>query len=310
MIDIPESGGDRRWLTPTAAEATTLAAGRATPLTSGVETRLAASAANPVATGPAPGTAAVAAGPVVCQVLGQVRLWAGDAELTGRWVKPRIVLAVLAVNLNQLVTVEQLVDAVWEDRPPRTARNSLQWLVSTVRRGLLSAGERYHVGLQTTAAGYRLSTAPHLVDLFRFRSLMSTARASADDRTGAELARQAMELWQDTALADVGGSWARRTRQELHRERTSALATLFDLELRLARHDRVVDQIWLAVEREPMSEVLAAQLMTALCRCGRDAEALGWYARLRERTIQALGVEPGHRLRALHAQILRSQLPA
>jgi DNA-binding SARP family transcriptional activator len=258
----------------------------------------------------AAGAPDVVPGPVVCQVLGQVRLWAGNAELTGRWVKPRIVLAVLAVNLNQLVTVDQLIDAVWEDRPPRTARNSLQWLISTVRRGLLDAAGRYGLALQTTATGYRLTAAADLVDLFRFRSLMATARARPDERAAAELARQALALWQDSALADVGGSWAGRTRQELHRERISALATLFDLELRLGRHDRVVDQIWRAVDREPMSEVLAVQLMTALCRCGRDAEALGWYARLRERTIQALGAEPGHRLRALHVQILHSQLPA
>ncbi|MDG4825045.1 BTAD domain-containing putative transcriptional regulator [Asanoa sp. WMMD1127] len=238
-----------------------------------------------------------------------MRLWAGSTDIAGRWVKPRIVLAVLAVNLNQPVTVEDLVDAVWDERPPRTARNSLQWLVSTLRRGLRDAS-REPAGpmLATTPTGYRLSGCSDHVDLCRFRELMTIARSRGDDHVAVDYARQALALWRGTALADVGGTWAQRTRQELRRERVSALATLFDLELRVGRHRAVVDELWAAAEREPLSEVLAAQLLIALSRCGRDAEALERYAQVRERIIDTVGAEPGHLLRGLHAQILRGQL--
>jgi DNA-binding SARP family transcriptional activator len=245
---------------------------------------------------------------VAFQILGQVRMWSSTGDLTARWVKPRYILAALLVDLNRLVPVERLVEIVWDDRPPRTARNSTQWLVSRVRRALVDAGEPSDVvRLETGNGGYRLLADPELVDVHRFHRLMGAARTGRDVLSSLEGVRQALALWRGTPLEGLTGQWAEGVREELDQQHTSALATFFDLQLRMGRHHDIVEQLRVAVHRRPLAELLAGQLMVALCRSGREAEALDSYARVRRRIANAVGAEPGRRLRSLHDEILRGE---
>jgi DNA-binding SARP family transcriptional activator len=243
--------------------------------------------------------------PVAFQILGQVRMWSFRGDLARRWVKPQYVLAALLVDLNRFVSIDQLVDIVWADNPPRTARNSMQWLVSRVRRALVDSGEPPEAArLETGRSGYRLRADERLVDVYRFRALVGVAQTGSDVRTRVESARQALALWRGTPLEGLTGRWAEGIREDLHQEHTSALATFFDLQLRLGHHGDIVEQLRAAVQRRPLAELLAGQLMVALCRSGREAEALACYAGVRRRIVQAVGAEPGHHLRTLHQQIL------
>jgi DNA-binding SARP family transcriptional activator len=245
---------------------------------------------------------------VAFQVLGEVRLWSSRGDLAVRWVKPRYVLAALLVDLNRFVPVDRLVEIVWDDRPPRTARNSTQWLVSRVRRALADAGEAPEVvRLERGNGGYRLLADPRLVDIHRFRMMMRAARTGHDTLSTVETVRQALAQWRGTPLEGLTGQWAEGVREELDQEHTSALATFFDLQLRLGRHHDIVEQLRVAVQRRPLAEQLAGQLMVALCRSGREAEALDCYGRVRRRIANAIGAEPGHQLRDLHGEILRGE---
>lgn len=243
------------------------------------------------------------------RVLGPVEVWSAGREWTHGWVKPRLLLAALLLELNTVVTLDRLTEAVWGEQPPRTVRNGVQGLVSQVRRRLAQAGAPGDgVAVDTGPGGYRLRADPSAVDLHRCRALTrvsATAAAVGDVEAAAGYLREASELWRGVPLDGLTSDWAVRVREHLERERAELLAAWFDLELRLGRHSEVLHELSRSVERHPMAEVLIGQLMLALCRCGREAEALDRYALARRNIVEQLGVEPGSQLQQLHGQILR-----
>ncbi|RBM14933.1 BTAD domain-containing putative transcriptional regulator [Streptomyces sp. PT12] len=225
----------------------------------------------------------------------------------------RCVLALLAMTPGRPVTTETLIDRVWPSDPPANARDALYTYISRLRRVLGRAGGGAGApAVRRRAGGYLLDIPPDRIDLHRSRGLVRRAReareaavGAAGPRRAAELLGEAAALWHGTPLAGLKGEWAGRARIGLERELVTLLTERFDLELRLGRHAEAVGPLSAAVLDHPLAEPLVGQLMTALYRSGRQADALAAYARARQQLRDDLGEEPGGTLRELHERVLR-----
>ncbi|GIJ57202.1 AfsR/SARP family transcriptional regulator [Virgisporangium aurantiacum] len=238
------------------------------------------------------------------RVLGSVDLVVDGADVDLGPPRQRCVLAALYLSHGEPLSAARLIERVWGEEQPLRADEVLHTYVSRLRRIL-----RRHIThpIERDAHGYRLAIDRDLIDCWRFQRLLAAGRdAAAQDAAGAaELYRHALALWRGEALTGVSGSWAARARDHLERLRLAAWSEYFDLELRAGRHADVVDELTALTESNPDSEPLVAQLMLALCRTGRRAEALTAYRRLRTATVELHGLEPGEKVRALKAAILR-----
>ncbi|WFF03751.1 BTAD domain-containing putative transcriptional regulator [Micromonospora sp. WMMD964] len=224
--------------------------------------------------------------------------------------KQRRVLAALAVNANQCVPVEMLVDRVWEDGPPGDARGVLYSYLTRLRRLLAVAGAAASVPITVgrRSGGYLLELPAQHVDFHRFLDQVGRARAmETADPERARLLGMAIELWRGEPLAGMPGDWAARFRQGLHRQLVSVLVEWADGELRQGRTAQVADRLSRALEREPLSEPIVLHLMHALRLTGRRAEALDQFARTRMLLSEELGVEPSAELRDLHRELLHDE---
>src|SRR5204863_6523987 len=196
----------------------------------------------------------------------------------------------------QVVTRDHLVDALWGEDPPDTARNTLQVYVSQVRK-LLPEGL-----LETTADGYRLAIDPGAVDVFEFERLTQAGRSAltiGDAAGAAETLRRALDLWRGSPT-DLPQLEALR----LEELRLTALEDRTDAELALGRHVQLVGELERLVAEQPLRERIRGQLMLALYRSGRQADALAVYQRARRTLVEELGIEPGASLRRLERGIL------
>ncbi|MGF1425477.1 BTAD domain-containing putative transcriptional regulator [Kitasatospora sp. LaBMicrA B282] len=217
--------------------------------------------------------------------------------------KQRILIAVLALAAGGPVTVERLIACLWGDEPPLTARNTLQNYVLRLRRTLQVDAEP--VPLVSSVAGYRLDVRADAVDLNRFRSLVRSAAAAGEPESAAALLEEALELWRGEPLADVPS-------EVLHREvvpglveqRLAALEQRIDLDLDLGRHRELITELAALTTEHRLRERLWAQLMLALFRSGRAAEALDAYRRVRGALAEELGIDPGPELQRLHQAVL------
>jgi DNA-binding SARP family transcriptional activator len=211
----------------------------------------------------------------------------------------RALLAFLLLNANQLVSSDRVVDEVWGPEPPKTAAASLQNYVSRLRKAL--GGE----AVLSKAGGYVLRVDPERFDLPRFERLTSEAKG-ADPRERAEKLRAALSLWRGPALGDLAyESFARDEVGRLEEERLAALEECIDAELELGRAGDVVAELEELVQQHPLRERFQAQLMRALYRGGRQADALTAYQAARDVLTEELGLEPGEELRTLQQAILR-----
>jgi DNA-binding SARP family transcriptional activator len=195
-----------------------------------------------------------------------------------------------------------LVDRVWDDEPPASARNVLSGHVARLKAVL--AGDA-GVSLSRRAGGYLLAADPQQVDVCRFRALTGQAAAAGDEQAAA-LLREALGLWRGPALAGLAGRWLEGMRDALDRERAGAVLALTDVRLRLGEHHALVAELAGQAAAAPADERLAGQLMLALYRSGQQGEALRWFERTGKRLANELGADPGPQLRALHEQILRA----
>ncbi|WP_433527889.1 BTAD domain-containing putative transcriptional regulator [Micromonospora sp. CA-263727] len=216
-------------------------------------------------------------------------------------VRQRCVLAVLLVEANKVVHVDQLIERVWTDRPPQRARSSLYSYLSRLRRCLSAAED---VGIVQQRGGYLLTVDPLAVDLHRFDALVSRARRAADDDHALRLFDEAIGLWRGEAFAQLDTPWFTILRTALHQGRLAAERDRTDAALRSGRHSTLLPELSRCVAEEPLDERLAGQLMLALARSGRQAEALDHYQRIRHRLADVLGVDPGPDLQELHLRIL------
>ena len=238
-------------------------------------------------------------------ILGPVEL-VGEGPVPLGGVKERCLLAALAVHCGEAVSAGCLVDALWADDPPRTAAKTLQNYVLRVRRALTRAGGP---AIVTLPDGYCLRAAPGMVDAILAESLIGEGRrkmAGGDPAGAASLLRRALGLWRGPALGEFADRpFAAAEALRLEELREAALEDLSDAELALGRHHEMVGGLEALVASGPLRERRWGQLMVALYRDGRQAEALDAFGRLRQVLRQDLGVDPGAELRHLHQAILQ-----
>ncbi|MEV6814162.1 BTAD domain-containing putative transcriptional regulator, partial [Micromonospora sp. NPDC051296] len=216
-------------------------------------------------------------------------------------VRQRCVLAVLLVEANKVVHIDQLIERVWVDRPPQRAQGSLYSYLSRLRRCLSGAED---VGIVRQRGGYLLTVDPMAVDLHRFHELVSRARRACDDDHALRQFDEAISLWRGEAFAPLDTPWFNILRTALHQGRLAAERDRTDVALRSGQHSTLLAELSRGLAEQPLDERLAGQLMLALSRSGRQAEALDHYQRIRHRLADVLGVDPGPDLQELHLRIL------
>lgn len=219
--------------------------------------------------------------------------------------KRRALLAMLLLRPNRVLPVNRLVDALWGDAPPATARAQLQAHVSGLRRAL-GGGNGL---IETRAPGYLIRVQPHQLDVEVFEQRAARGRAAAaSGRTGEAAAAfaSALTLWRGPALADVSGEFVAAASRLLAERRLVVLLERIDADLRLARHAELVPELTALAAEHPLRERVQVALMTALYRCGRRAEALATYRRSRDLLRDELGVDPSTELRQLEQAMLRA----
>lgn len=234
-------------------------------------------------------------------------LGAIEAELNGRplvlgYAQLRCMLAVLLVEVNQPVSIDQLIDRVWSARRlPNHPRRAVQHNIPLLRQALAPVTE---VTLDRRGSCYQLSADPGLVDLHRFHALLDRAHAATDDRQAVEWYEQALELWRGEPFADVDTPWLHTLRTTLIAHHHTARLDLTDLRLSQGEHAALLPELAERTSRHPLDERLAGQYLLALYRSGRQAEALAHYHDLRGVLADELGADPGSALRELHHRIL------
>jgi DNA-binding SARP family transcriptional activator/ABC-type oligopeptide transport system substrate-binding subunit/streptogramin lyase len=218
--------------------------------------------------------------------------------------KPRALLALLLLHASEVVSRDRLIDALWGDRPPGTAEHSLDVQVSRLRKSF----EPDEV-LLTRSGGYVLQVEADQVDAQRFERLLEEGRganAAGEPAEALEVIREALGLWRGPALADLAyEEFARTEVERLEELRLVATEERFDAELALGLHSKLVPELEALSTKHPHRERLRAQLMLALYRSGRQAEALRVYSDTRKSLVDELGIEPGQPLRELEQAILR-----
>ena len=211
------------------------------------------------------------------------------------------------MHANEPVPRERLIEDLWGDAAPKTVNAALSVYLSRLRRLLVDGtGEQL---LLTQAAGYVLQVPPDKLDVHRFKALLELGRrerAGGDAERASATLRETLALWRGPPLADLAlEPFAQSEIARLEELRLAALETRIEADLALGRQDSLVPELETLVAAHPYREGLRAQLMLALYRSGRQAEALETYRRARRTFSEELGIEPGPRLRELEGAILR-----
>jgi DNA-binding SARP family transcriptional activator len=238
------------------------------------------------------------------RVLGPVEVAVEGAPVPVGGPKPRTLLALLAVRAGHVVPAEQLIDAIWGEEPPESARAAVHTYVSALRRALAE-----DVIVRGTG-GYRLDVEQERVDLHVFtREVSAGKRAAAAGRLDRAAAHfhTALQQWRGTALGGAQGEWADTERTRLGELRLAALEERVEAELSLGRGESIVDELVSAVAEQPLRERLRAQLVLALHQAGRQADALAAYREARRVLLDELGLDPGPVLRQAHDHVLTSE---
>ncbi|MBB5953884.1 DNA-binding SARP family transcriptional activator [Saccharothrix tamanrassetensis] len=224
--------------------------------------------------------------------------------------KQKATLAYLLLHANRVVSISQLLNALWPaDSAPLSARKILQNSVSSLRRGPVP-GDRTDgtPALVTQAPGYKLCVDHKDIDLYVFHDRVAEGRRRLADNQvepAARVLREALALWRGPVLSDLaeaGISWLELA--VLQNARWDAMEDYFEAELACGRHMAVLGDLEAMVETNPVRERAAGQLMLALYRSGRQADALNTYSRVRVALVEELGLEPGRELRTLQQSIL------
>jgi basic membrane lipoprotein Med (substrate-binding protein (PBP1-ABC) superfamily)/DNA-binding SARP family transcriptional activator len=240
-------------------------------------------------------------------VLGLLEARVGDHTLALGSTKQRGLLGALLLRAEEVVPIDQLVDEAWEGSPPPSAVPSLEAYISRLRHVL----RPYPTSIQRRGRGYVVELGGAALDSQVFKRLldeMEDAAAAEEHERVVELATSALALWRGAPLADLQLEGDSRIEAERLTElRLHALELRFDAELQLGLHEAVGRELPRLVEEHPYRDRFASQLMVALYRSGRQAEALAAYERVRRRLQDDLGLQPGVELRELSGKIVRQE---
>jgi DNA-binding SARP family transcriptional activator len=232
-------------------------------------------------------------------LLGPIEVRQDERVVTPRRQKQRAVLAVLALRAGSVVSSDRLVEELWGERPPKTARHALENYVSELRKAL------GRDTILTHPSGYVLQVDPEAVDVVRFERLLAEAREQDTESRSVTL-HTALALFRGPPLADLAFEpFAQGEVARIEELGLRAREELIDAELELGRHADVIAPLERLVAAHPFRERLRAQLMLAFYRSGRQAEALDAYQVARRILVEELGIDPGVELRALEVAILR-----
>jgi DNA-binding SARP family transcriptional activator len=237
------------------------------------------------------------------RLLGPVQLLAGSRVVPVGGPAVRGLLALLALEANRVVGVEEIIDALWAHDPPATARTIVHGNVSHLRRVLRTLDDE-SARILTAPPGYQLSVDPQQIDVHRARMLMDRA-ATVEPERRAELLSEAYSLWQGPVLAGVPESIRAPELEEL---RVAVHGARVDADLAIGRHSELIVELSPLVRVNPFAERTVGQLMRALYHAGRRGDALELYQRVSARVVETLGIDPGAELRRLHDRVLNDDL--
>jgi DNA-binding SARP family transcriptional activator len=249
------------------------------------------------------------------EVLGPRVVRYGSISATPTAAKPRTVLAMLAMHANEQVPVDLLINELWGNAPPSTAKTILQTYVMQLRKLISRAIGAAHIDEQrdakrelvTMPGGYVLAASPDSVDRWHFERIVAAAHRARERGEIEAAARQfaeALDCWRGRALLDVQvGDHLRIDLQRLEEARLNAMDCRIEADLRLGRHHELLGELAALVQKYPSHEGLTAHLMVALYRSGRRSDALDVYQTLHT-SLDELGLEPSPPLRRLHHTML------
>ena len=228
------------------------------------------------------------------RILGPLSIVDGGREVELGRARERAVLSVLLLHANRVVSRDSLIDSLWGEDPPVAARNSLSVRITTLRK--LLGGDR----IVSQPPGYLVRVEPHEFDLARFERMVSPVSPTARQLS------EALALWRGEPLAEFADeSWAWAYRARLDELYMTVLEMRIDADLAGGRHSQLAGELRALIDEHPLRERLRGQLMLALYRDGRQAEALSVYREARAVLIDDLGIEPNPTLQQLEQSILR-----
>ncbi|MBP2338097.1 DNA-binding SARP family transcriptional activator [Saccharothrix coeruleofusca] len=235
-------------------------------------------------------------------LLGQVQAWLGPDEVDLGHQKQRHVLAALLVDADRVVPVARVLERVWGEDAPLSAQTTLYSYLSRLRRALSAVPD--HVLIERHPGGYAVRVDPDRVDVHRFRRLVAQARAVDHPAGAAEVLERALELWRGEPFSGAESAWFTTHRNTLQREHAAARLALCDLLLRCGRDADALAIASARAAEDPFDERVAGQVVLALHRLGRTADALACFDRTRRVLADELGVDPGAALVELRERVL------
>ncbi|MBT1188393.1 AfsR/SARP family transcriptional regulator, partial [Streptomyces sp. CJ_13] len=237
-------------------------------------------------------------------VLGSLEVRAGGTRIRlGGPISERV-LATLLLDPGRVMPIGRLVEAAWDDEPPATAAHQVRKAVADLRQRIPDGGRL----IVTEGAGYRVAVAPERLDLSLFALRLRQARAALDAGRPLDVARElraALDLWRGPVLSGSGGTAIASASAVLEERRLTAVEQLIEIRLALGESGELVGDLRELIAAHPLREAPRGQLMLALYRSGRQAEALAEFGRVRELLVEELGIDPGPRLTRLYEAILR-----
>jgi len=243
------------------------------------------------------------------RILGPLEVLDEGRVVTLGGAKQRALLALFLLHANETMATDRLIDELWGESPPANAAKTVQMQVSRLRKALSAGGDL----VMTRERGYALRLDPEQLDSQRFERLSAEGAgqvAAGVPEQAAQTLERALSLWRDAPLCDLAYEpFAQGEIARLEDVRVGALEQLVEAKLALGRHAEVIGQLETLIAEHPYRERLRAQLMLALYRCDRQAEALQAYQDARRQLVEELGIEPGERLRELERAVL-AQDPA
>jgi DNA-binding SARP family transcriptional activator len=225
--------------------------------------------------------------------------------------RQQVLLSTLLLEANRIVTVDRLVDAMWGATPPVSALSQVRICVSQIRRKLAAHGGGDMI--ETHYGSYLIRVPPLAMDLYRFERHAELGRCAVrqgDWSTAAHHLRAALDEWSAPPPASFAGEWVRFLLIKLEEDRSAIAEEYIVTMLRLGRHREIVGELSRYANEFPYREAISAQLMLALYRSGRTADALDFFRRTRRRFLAELGIEPGAELGRMEQFILNDTVGA